>query len=180
MSSRVYATGHITDPVPLVEKSRVSCPGGRFPSFIHQVITRPKKLTSFTHSLTHPLTHSHSGHLCSVYIDLVLANRDNSERLGPKEIKICLAYKLNENDTKCLRANGDGYIVNSLFCGCCKIYSWALHFAVCCNFGYGFGIRRPFKESDIVNPPSVIVVDIVTRLLYREKTLRDVIIFDVV
>ena len=31
--------GHIKDPVPLVKKSRASCPGGRFPpSFIHQVI----------------------------------------------------------------------------------------------------------------------------------------------
>ena len=39
MSSRVCATGHITDPVPLIEKRRASCPGGRFPpSFIHQVI----------------------------------------------------------------------------------------------------------------------------------------------
>ena len=39
MSSRVCATGHIQDPVPLVEKSRASCPGGRFPpSFFHQVI----------------------------------------------------------------------------------------------------------------------------------------------
>ena len=39
MSSLVYATGHIKDPVPLIEKSRASCPGGRVsPSFIHQVI----------------------------------------------------------------------------------------------------------------------------------------------
>ena len=39
MSSRVCVTGHIKDPVPLIEKSRTSCPGGRFPpSFIHQVI----------------------------------------------------------------------------------------------------------------------------------------------
>ena len=29
MSSRVCATGHIKDPVPLVEKSRALCPGGR-------------------------------------------------------------------------------------------------------------------------------------------------------
>ena len=36
---RVCATGHIKNPVPLVEKSRASYPGGRFPlSFIHQVI----------------------------------------------------------------------------------------------------------------------------------------------
>ena len=36
MSRRVCATGHIKDPVPLIEKSRASCPGGRFPpSFIH-------------------------------------------------------------------------------------------------------------------------------------------------
>ena len=35
-SSHVCATGHIKDPVPLVEKSRVSCPGGGCPpSFIH-------------------------------------------------------------------------------------------------------------------------------------------------
>ena len=33
MSSRVCATGHIQDPVTLVEKSRTLCPGGRFPSF---------------------------------------------------------------------------------------------------------------------------------------------------
>ena len=39
MSIRVCATGHIKDPVSLIEKSRASCPGGRFPpSFIHQVI----------------------------------------------------------------------------------------------------------------------------------------------
>ena len=39
MSNRVYATGHIKDPVPLIEKSRVLCPCVRFPpSFIHQVI----------------------------------------------------------------------------------------------------------------------------------------------
>ena len=37
--SLVYATGHIKDPVPLVEKSRGLSPGGRFPpSFIHQVV----------------------------------------------------------------------------------------------------------------------------------------------
>ena len=39
MSSRVYATGHIKDPVPLIEKRRGLSPGGWFPpSFIHQVI----------------------------------------------------------------------------------------------------------------------------------------------
>ena len=39
MYSRVYATGHIKDPVPLIEKRRGLSPGGRFPpSFIHQVI----------------------------------------------------------------------------------------------------------------------------------------------
>ena len=39
MSSRVCATGHRTDPGPLIEKSRALCPGGRFPpTFIHQVI----------------------------------------------------------------------------------------------------------------------------------------------
>ena len=39
MHSRVYATGHIKDPVPLIDKRRGLSPGGRFPpSFIHQVI----------------------------------------------------------------------------------------------------------------------------------------------
>ena len=39
MPSRVCATGSITDPVPLIEESRASCSGGRFPSiFIQQVI----------------------------------------------------------------------------------------------------------------------------------------------
>ena len=39
MYSRVYATGHIKDPVPLIEKRRGLSPGGRFPpSFIHQVV----------------------------------------------------------------------------------------------------------------------------------------------
>ena len=39
MYSRVCATGHITDPVPLIRKRRGLSPGGRFPpSFIHQVI----------------------------------------------------------------------------------------------------------------------------------------------
>ena len=39
MSSLIYATGHIKDPVPLIEKRRGLSPGGRFPpSFIHQVI----------------------------------------------------------------------------------------------------------------------------------------------
>ena len=39
MSSLVYATGHIKDPVSLIEKRRGLSPGGRFPpSFIHQVI----------------------------------------------------------------------------------------------------------------------------------------------
>ena len=38
-SSHVCVTGHVKDPVPLIEKSRASCPSGRFPpSFIHQVI----------------------------------------------------------------------------------------------------------------------------------------------
>ena len=47
MSSLVYATGHIQDSVPLIEKGRGLSPGGRFPpSFIHQVIiiTGPNKL----------------------------------------------------------------------------------------------------------------------------------------
>ena len=39
MSSLVYATGHIKDPVGVIEKRRGLSPGGRFPpSFIHQVI----------------------------------------------------------------------------------------------------------------------------------------------
>ena len=38
MSSRVCATGHIKDPVLLIEKNMSSCSSGRFPSFIHQVI----------------------------------------------------------------------------------------------------------------------------------------------
>ena len=47
MSSRVCATGHIKDLVPLIEESRASCPSGRFPpSLLHQVIiiTRLNKL----------------------------------------------------------------------------------------------------------------------------------------
>ena len=41
MSSRVCATGHIQDPMPRIEKSKASCPCGRFPlSFVHQVIIR--------------------------------------------------------------------------------------------------------------------------------------------
>ena len=40
MPSRVCVTGHIKAPVPLIEKSRASCPGGRVPpNFIHQLIT---------------------------------------------------------------------------------------------------------------------------------------------
>ena len=53
MSSRVCVTEHIKDPVPLIEKSRASCPGGRFPlSFIHQVIliTGLNKLCDFMFS----------------------------------------------------------------------------------------------------------------------------------
>ena len=39
MSSRVCAARYIKDPVPLIEKSRASCSGGRLPpSFVHQVI----------------------------------------------------------------------------------------------------------------------------------------------
>ena len=39
MYSRVYATGHIKDPVPLIKKRRGLSPGGRFPpSFIHLVL----------------------------------------------------------------------------------------------------------------------------------------------
>ena len=45
-SSHVCVTGHITNPVPLSEKSRASCPGGKFPpSFVHQlIITGLRKL----------------------------------------------------------------------------------------------------------------------------------------
>ena len=39
MSSFVYATGHIKDPVPLIKKRRGLSPSGRFPpSFIHLAI----------------------------------------------------------------------------------------------------------------------------------------------
>ena len=39
MYSCVCTTGHIKDPVPLINKRRGLSPGGRFPpSFIHQVI----------------------------------------------------------------------------------------------------------------------------------------------
>ena len=38
MSSRDCATGHIKDPIPLIERSTASCPGVRCPNFIHQVI----------------------------------------------------------------------------------------------------------------------------------------------
>ena len=39
MSSLVYATGHIKDPVPFIDKIKGLSPSGRFPpSFIHQVI----------------------------------------------------------------------------------------------------------------------------------------------
>ena len=37
MFSSSYTTGHIKDPVPLVENSRAPCSGGSFlPCFIHQ------------------------------------------------------------------------------------------------------------------------------------------------
>ena len=36
MSSRVCATGHIKDPVPLIEKRRGLSSGGRFPHHYHQ------------------------------------------------------------------------------------------------------------------------------------------------
>ena len=35
MYSRVCVTGYIKDPVPLIEKSRSSCPGGRFRSDVY-------------------------------------------------------------------------------------------------------------------------------------------------
>ena len=37
MSSRVYATGYINDPVPLIEKRRGLSPGGRFPPGFIQI-----------------------------------------------------------------------------------------------------------------------------------------------
>ena len=37
MSSLVYATGHIKDPVPLIEKRRGLSTGGRFPPSFIQV-----------------------------------------------------------------------------------------------------------------------------------------------
>ena len=49
MSSCVCVSGHIKDPVLLIEKSRALSPGGRFPPrFIHQVIiiTRVIRLRS--------------------------------------------------------------------------------------------------------------------------------------
>ena len=55
MSSLVYATGHIKDPVPLIEKRRGLSPGGRFPpSFIHLVImiTRLNKLYKYIYTYT--------------------------------------------------------------------------------------------------------------------------------
>ena len=52
MSSRGCATGHIKEPVPLLEKSKVSCPSGRFPpNLIHKVIiSRLNKLYDFMFS----------------------------------------------------------------------------------------------------------------------------------
>ena len=48
MSSLVYATGHIKDPVPLIEKRRGLSPSGRFPpSFIHQVIINTRLNTEY-------------------------------------------------------------------------------------------------------------------------------------
>ena len=39
MTYRVCAIGHIKDLMPLIEKSSVLCPSGRFPPrFIHQII----------------------------------------------------------------------------------------------------------------------------------------------
>ena len=38
MSSLVYETGHIKDPVPLIEKKRGLSPGGQFPPSFIQVI----------------------------------------------------------------------------------------------------------------------------------------------
>ena len=41
MSSRACATGHMKDPMPLIEKGRGLSPGGRFPpGFIHRVQLR--------------------------------------------------------------------------------------------------------------------------------------------
>ena len=38
MSSLVYATGNIKDPVPLIEKRRGLSPGGRFPPIVLYVL----------------------------------------------------------------------------------------------------------------------------------------------
>ena len=54
MSARACVTGHIKDPVPLIEKRRGLSPGGRFPpGFIHRVIiiTRLNKLYDCMFSL---------------------------------------------------------------------------------------------------------------------------------
>ena len=53
ISSRVSAIWYIKDSVPLIEKSRASCPGGRCLSFIHQVIniTGLKKLYDYVLAL---------------------------------------------------------------------------------------------------------------------------------
>ena len=64
MSSLVYATGHIKDPVPLIAKRRGLSPGGRFPpSFIHQVIiiTGQNKLYNCMFSCSHQITSSRLG-----------------------------------------------------------------------------------------------------------------------
>ena len=37
MSSRVFAPGHIKDPVTLIEKSRAPCPGGRVPPSFNRI-----------------------------------------------------------------------------------------------------------------------------------------------
>ena len=48
-------TGDIKDPMSLIEKSRASCPGGRFPpSFIHQVIIITGLNTSYTTVCSRP------------------------------------------------------------------------------------------------------------------------------
>ena len=56
MSSRVFATGHIKDPVPLIKKSRALCHGSRVPpSFIHRIIIIPGLNISSTTMFSPPV-----------------------------------------------------------------------------------------------------------------------------
>ena len=54
MSSCVCATGHMKEPLPLIQQSMASCPDDRWPpSFIHQVIiiTELNKFSDWLHVL---------------------------------------------------------------------------------------------------------------------------------